>query len=266
MTHTVVSAVGIMIKTFEELKAYEFNFFITLIGLPLVIISNLILWNIVFAHGNVPVFTYSQIITYQIFAYILFTFIFSRKTAQAIDDDVVRGDIITYQVRPIHYMFYRFFAAFTSFLVYGAYSVVLFVISNFFIEFELTSNLFFLGLGIISSFLAFFLSFVLIYCIGSIALWWEHSKGLFLIYTTFVGFLSGSWIPLDIFPQALQTIAVYLPFKYIIYFPVKTFMGFLSLEEILVGIGIQIFWIAIFLSLALFIWKKGISQFTGYGV
>ena len=266
MTHTVVSAIGIMKRTFEKLRAYEFNFFITLIGLPLIIISNIVLWEVIFAHGSVPVFTYSQMITYQIFAFILVTFIFNRKTAEGIDNDVIRGDIVTYQVRPIHYMFYRFFADFTSFLIYGVYAIFLFVISSFFIEFELTSSLLFLGLGALSCFLAFCLSFVLIYCLGSIALWWEHSKGLFLIYTTFMEFLAGAWIPLDIFPQALQTIIGYLPFKSIIYFPVRTFMGFLTLEEILKGIGMQLIWIAIFLALALFIWKRGIKQFTGYGV
>ena len=40
-----------------------------------------------------------------------------------------------------------------------------------------------------------------------------------------------------------------LPFRWMLFFPVELLLGRLSLQEILIGFGAQIFWLALCLSL-----------------
>ena len=59
--------------------------------------------------------------------------------------------------------------------------------------------------------------------------------------------LSGLVIPIPFFPNYLQKISNYLPFRYISDFPFRLYVGNVSDYEGVVGILIQIIWIIILL-------------------
>jgi ABC-2 type transport system permease protein len=66
-------------------------------------------------------------------------------------------------------------------------------------------------------------------------------------------------------PTPLFTIAQFSPFTYLIYFPVKVYLGQLSPLQIILGMGIAFGWIILLYLFTKFIWKKGLKEYTAQG-
>ncbi len=71
--------------------------------------------------------------------------------------------------------------------------------------------------------------------------------------------LSGSVIPLWFFPQWLQTVLSFLPFRYIYQLPLSVYIGILSPRETAAQMGIQFIWILL-LGCLFFEIKKGVTR------
>jgi ABC-2 type transport system permease protein len=77
--------------------------------------------------------------------------------------------------------------------------------------------------------------------------------------------LGGMLAPLDVFPPTVAAIARYLPFRYMLSFPVEMLLGKASLSDVLIGFGIIVFWVIAFAALARFLWQRGLRQFGAFG-
>jgi len=73
--------------------------------------------------------------------------------------------------------------------------------------------------------LAFVLDFLGYFGIGLCAFWLESTTGFVLIYSRLTMLLGGMLLPMEVFPQGLQTIARWLPFAGIIYGPARVFVS-----------------------------------------
>jgi ABC-2 type transport system permease protein len=75
----------------------------------------------------------------------------------------------------------------------------------------------------------------------------------------------GGVAPLELLPEPLQTIAYMLPFRLMMSFPIEILMGRLTVNEILIGLGSVVVWIAILFGVYKFLWARGIRQFSAFG-
>ena len=105
----------------------------------------------------------------------------------------------------------------------------------------LTRLLIFIPSLILSAFLMVFL--VLLYHI--ICLFTLDEKGVVNILMVITDILSGLVIPIPFFPDFLQKICNFLPFRYVSDFPFRFYVGNITLQEGLYGLLIQIIWIII---------------------
>lgn len=94
---------------------------------------------------------------------------------------------------------------------------------------------------ILSTFVMTFL--ILLYHI--ICLYTLDEKGIVNIFMVVSDILSGLSVPLPFFPNILQKIAYALPFRYVSDFPFQLYVGNISINNGLIGIGMQILWIII---------------------
>ena len=83
---------------------------------------------------------------------------------------------------------------------------------------------------------AWLLTFLVMALIGTLALYVESAASLFEAWLGISAVLSGYLVPLDLFPQAVQRIALLLPFRFLLSFPVELMLGKISNAE-LVGSG-----------------------------
>ncbi|MBI82966.1 MAG: ABC transporter permease [Planctomycetaceae bacterium] len=113
--------------------------------------------------------------------------------------------------------------------------------------------------------LGFLLGFFLETSIGLIGFWFLEVSSLLFVYMLFSFFLSGHMFPLDLLPEPWNLLVDLLPLKYMAYFPAAVFLGKVSQDELMLQLGIQVAWIVFFIFLSRYLWKRGVSRYSGFG-
>lgn len=104
---------------------------------------------------------------------------------------------------------------------------------------------------------------------GSISLlgfWIEDVTTLNLVLNGGVwALLGGMIVPVATFPENIRKVAEYLPYRYMLSFPIEVLSGRLSNQEITSGFMVIACWAIVFSLLIKFIWKRGLKVYTAYG-
>ncbi|WP_119459534.1 ABC-2 family transporter protein [Rhodospirillaceae bacterium SYSU D60014] len=112
---------------------------------------------------------------------------------------------------------------------------------------------------------AWVIRFNMLYCVGLLAFWTDQAAALGnLIFTLYI-VLGGALVPLDLFPAPVQQILAFLPFAYILNFPVQILLGNLPGPALLQGFVVQILWILLFIGLRQLLWRRGLRQYAAVG-
>jgi viologen exporter family transport system permease protein len=101
--------------------------------------------------------------------------------------------------------------------------------------------------------------------LGLVTFWTTPVGALFQLYIVLELMLSGRLVPLTIFPDWVQTVAWFLPFRWTFYFPIQTIVGDLSNAELLGGLGMQVVWILVGIALFSAVWRRAIRRYTAVG-
>ncbi|HEY5728588.1 MAG TPA: ABC-2 family transporter protein, partial [Anaerolineales bacterium] len=123
-------------------------------------------------------------------------------------------------------------------------------------------------LGWAFAILALFGTWIMNFCItcliGLSAFLVEEVSPFMWIYQKFVFILGGFLIPLDFYPDWLQSIAKALPFAYMVYGPSKLFVA--PTVDLLVNIVfMQFVWIVVFGSILVIAYQRGVAYLTVNG-
>jgi len=76
---------------------------------------------------------------------------------------------------------------------------------------------------------------------------------------------SGRFFPLNILPAVLFKIMNFLPFSFLVFFPLNVYLDRLSTSEIYRGLLTQTIWIAIFSVLLKVVWQRGLRRYEAVG-
>jgi ABC-2 type transport system permease protein len=112
---------------------------------------------------------------------------------------------------------------------------------------------------------AWLLTFLVMAMIGTLGLYVESASSLFEAWLGISSVLSGYLIPLDLFPAAVQRIALVLPFRFLLSFPVELALGRLSRTHALELLLAQAGYISIALIATHFVWRRGLRRYAAYG-
>jgi ABC-2 type transport system permease protein len=120
--------------------------------------------------------------------------------------------------------------------------------------------MFFVALG-----LAWLLNFLVMALLGLVALYTEQSLSVFDVFLGVFGVFSGYLIPLELFPEWVRGVAAYLPFRYMLGFPVELVTGRLARPEALAQLGAQVAYVAGFAIVTQLVWKHALRRFEAFG-
>jgi len=181
--------------------------------------------------------------------------------------DIRQGDLARYLLKPFSYYWLKFIEEIPYRLLQGAYGIIALFLVSLFFKNLLRLNLSFTTVlaGLMICFLAFFTSYTYKVCLGLLAFWLTEIRGItqFLEITAII--LGGLVMPVAFLPPALKSLAYFLPFPYMIYFPVIIFQqGLAGVDFVRVIIG-QLIWLLIFIVLYRIQWSRGIKSFTAAG-
>jgi ABC-2 type transport system permease protein len=113
--------------------------------------------------------------------------------------------------------------------------------------------------------LAFLMRFLIAYCIGLLAFWFDQATALDELYFIVAAFLTGSFAPLSFYPPALRAAIEWLPFPYLVYYPVQVLTGAADWPEIGRVIAVQCVWIAVLGLGRLLLWRRGLRRYGAVG-
>lgn len=188
--------------------------------------------------------------------------------ADQIERDVRRGRLSTYLLKPINYFRLQLVRdlarkQISSWVSVLTYLIVIFFVRQYFIvnTDALRWFLFLISIGCVV-----LLRFFLLFIIGLSSFWLIRIGGVKFSFDVFLRIMSGSTVPLEFFPPALETVARFLPFAYMQYFSMQIYLGKISTTEALKGLGIQLFWITVLAVLAKFFWKKALKRYESVGM
>jgi ABC-2 type transport system permease protein len=113
--------------------------------------------------------------------------------------------------------------------------------------------------------LGFGISFLMGAAITCVAFWTTRVYSLTEFYYGMTVLFAGQFIPLELMPGPIRQVAQYLPFQLLKYFPIQVILGRLTTESIVRNYILGMLWFFGALALFLFIWRRGIKQFSAVG-
>ncbi|WP_374384677.1 ABC transporter permease [Dongia sp.] len=122
-----------------------------------------------------------------------------------------------------------------------------------------------LPLFLLSLLLAVLIHFHLELSIGLTAFWTDQSWAFEDFYTVAFYLLTGFTVPLTMFPETMQHVLSWLPWRYMFGLPVEFLMGEHAGAQLVGLIAGQILWLGLTAGTALLLWRRGLRRFTGAG-
>lgn len=119
--------------------------------------------------------------------------------------------------------------------------------------------------GVLAIGLAFVARFAIEWSLAMCALWTNRVNAINQTYDVILIFLSGFFAPLAVMPQAVQTLASILPFRWLVAFPIELTLGRLTPQAALIGFANQLFWLVVALIAVSLVWRAGVKQYSAVG-
>lgn len=253
-------------KAFE----YRFDFFGGYFSAVFPIIIQVSMWTAIYgAMKNELLYGYSyqQMILYTFFVGVIGKFMVTGFEYE-MNEDIKNGGLNKYIVKPINYYGYRaacFFgercSAFTMFFIILCILFGVFKGMGFF-----QLSLMRIALFFVSLFFSLLLNFSLYFCVGTLGLWISEISRVFPAIQVIIMVISGGIFPLDILGENINKLILFLPFRYLLQFPVEIITGKeMSHFMMLTLFGIQIFWVTCLNLLAQIIWRRGLKKYIAVG-
>ncbi|BEV35337.1 ABC-2 family transporter protein [Synechococcus sp. M16CYN] len=182
----------------------------------------------------------------------------------AFEEDVLLGRLSPYLLQPLHPL-WRYVAAhlseqFTRLPFAAAIAALFLLIQPKVLWLPGPGTLL---LAWLATWMAFAIAFLLQSLIAALCFWSEKASALErLLFIPFV-FLSGLLTPLTAFPPAMQAVARWTPFPYLIDFPARVLAQ--RPVDWMAGFCAQLIWITLLLPLALCLWRAGVRRYSAMG-
>jgi ABC-2 type transport system permease protein len=113
--------------------------------------------------------------------------------------------------------------------------------------------------------LGFWLSFLMGAMITCMAFWTTRVYSVSQFFNMLVILLSGQFVPLQLMPPVVQTIARILPFQMFRFVPIEIILNRMPLNDILINYTISLGWLVVFSFLFRWVWREGVKRFSAVG-
>lgn len=253
----------------EKSLEYRVNFLLTMLSSVFPVVIQTVMWTYYYGHTDAAAstgYTYSQIMVYTLLATLVSQLVNTGFEWQ-INDDIKRGGLNKYLVRPVNYGGYQFCSFLGEkipqllLLLIVAVALITFSMAVFGLALSLPRVILFIA----SLLLALALNFFLFYTLALMSFWLTDVNQFFGTINIVLVVISGGILPLDIFGEKAVLLTKILPFGYTTQFPVNIINGRYNMQMVATGFLCQIIWIGCFGLLGQALWKRGLKHFVAVG-
>ena len=262
-----------------DTMAYRFNILMWVVVTVFEVACLVFLWLAVYrsSEGGIDAvihgFTYKEMIVYVVLTTIFGFVTFGSETLWIINNDIKKGTIGNYVIKPISYRG-KFVASnlgnfFTMVIMFGIplyiIAIGVFIGIGFLPIPSVWDFIAHIGLFAVSSLLACLLNDVIAYIFGVLCFYTSSGWGLNQLKTTLVSFLSGALLPLAFFPDIFRDIVGYMPFAGMSQNPILILIMEYDYLEAAKVIAIALAWLVVLELVAKLLFSHAIKKVTVQG-
>ena len=262
-----------------DMMAYRFNIFVWVLVTIFEVACLIFLWIAVYSSSEngmdtiIHGFSYKDMIVYVVLTTIFGFVTFNNDTLWYINNDIKKGTIGNYVIKPISYrgkfVSSNLGAFATMVILFGIplYAIALGVTYGIGL-FQIPSVLDFIahfGLFFVAGVLACLLNDTIAYIFGVLCFYTSSGWGLNSLKATMISFLSGTLLPIAFFPDVFRDIVSYMPFAGLSQNPVLILMMKYDYLDCLKVISICFGWLIILELFAKALFSHAIKKVTVHG-
>lgn len=247
---------GVFSAMVKKTFAYRTDFIFGVLGSFISLFFIWFIWSAVFnsSTGIIAGFTFEQMISYMCLSVIFHSIISSGSREFDIEHDVRTGRIAMRLINPVSYPLTIFSRDLGAKAVKMVFKIIPVIIVTYLIL-NVSSPISWLFVP--SLCISYLISYTMVFFTGIMAFWTKGSIwGIRMSRDVIVNLLSGSMIPIIMFPDWLGNVAMKLPFISLFHIPVSIYLGNISGTVIYYQLLLQILWLVVFIVPVYLIWKK----------
>ncbi len=218
-------------------------------------------------HNSIGGWTLSTVTSYYFLLILAPAFLMTHPETAILRDDIEKGELASRLLKPFPYYWQRFYREIPYRIFQGVLAIFIYLTLSIVFGNFLKVNLSLVQIVLITIILilAYMISFTFKMIIAIIALWTTDLRGIQEFVEVIILIFSGFIMPVNLLPHILEKIAYFLPFSYMIYFPVIAIQGKLTINAILSIAGVQIIWLTVLVFIFRYQWRRGLINFTDLG-
>ena len=254
--------------TYKEWAAYRSHSLVSLFVGPVFFLSQVFIWRALYSGRTLlGGMTLDQMLAY--FALVTLVGYLTMDFADWNLQMLIRtGRFTTFMLRPIHHRFFALSQKVGHRILGFFYEFIpVFLIIRFILDIKLTIPYPFWAL--LSVVLGFMMTFYINYCIGISGFWLTRTQGARAVFQLLSRVFSGVFLPLSIFPAALQSVLLFLPFQFTTYLPISVCIGKYSLGGVTLPIPAAVLMqagaVAVMALLSELLYRRGLRHYSGVG-
>lgn len=227
-----------------------------------------LLWGMIFRERHmVADFTFHGMLSYYIVSSFLTQLEMSKGISGEISARIRNGTFSNYMVMPVSPEGY--FAAMEAgvvsfYLIFDLAAAVVWIFV-FRIRFAFVQSAGILICALVMTVMGLFFMVQLNFFLGILTLKYEEISTFLMIKDNLAALVTGSIVPLALFPEALVGVMRVLPFYYVTYLPSMLFTGKCG-EEAVRGLVILGGWCVLLQAVIMLVWRKYRKRYDGVGI
>lgn len=227
-----------------------------------------LLWGIIFrSREKIGVFTFHGMLSYYIVSSFLSQLEMSGGISGEIHERIRNGTFSKYMVIPVGIQRYFMAMELGVVLFYILFDLIAAVIwvFVFHIEFVFAGNAYVVLCASVMAVLGMLFMVQLNFFLGLLTLKYQGIGTFLMIKNNLAALVTGSIVPLALFPEAVVNIIKILPFYYVTYLPAMLFTGMCQ-NEAVPGLCIASAWCLMMQGLIHVTWNKYLRKYDGVGI
>jgi ABC-2 type transport system permease protein len=215
-----------------------------------------------------PLYTQEEVILYYLLV-VLFSRFCYDFTHEYITKDILSGDFSKHILRPGGYLYFqlgdslgtrifRFLTIIPVVIVMAIYLGVNEIVIIHSVEQAIQI--------VLATILAFSISFILSNLLTMTAFFVKQIYGMKTLYNNIVMVFNGEYLPLNFMPASFAAVLMYLPFRFMLFFPIQITLGWIDKSDIWWNFALGLGWLVLLLLIFRSVYKNAVNKFEGEGI
>ncbi len=187
------------------------------------------------------------------------------QTNWTLGDNIRVGNLNFWLLRPLSPIYQVLATEVAGKVVFMTFVIPIAGLLALFLHPELTATVQQVLLFLAALALAWLLRFFWGCWLALLAFWSSRADALLAVQDACIFLFAGIVAPMFLLPPAMQDLARWLPFRYMVGFPIEILVQHLDQREILFGFAVQAGWLAVAMVLTSLTWHLGLRRYTAVG-